>query len=121
MQVAEERGPAGIRPQVGALLQYETLGLFDSQFLDHELEARARTILPLTQAGKDSADGLGDGEQLLLGEKLVEQLRGLRHGAQPAPDHELEPSLDLAAHLPRARDGAHVVEVREPTGVLFAP
>ena len=119
VQVGQERRPARIGAQLGALFQHQPLGLLDAQLLDHELEAArfARFVL-LAQAREHAADRLRDRQQLLLGQELVEQ------PAPPAARRpgrrrlELEAAHGLAVHLARARDGADVVEVGQAARVL---
>ena len=74
----------------------------------------------LAQAGEHAADGLRQRQQLLLGHELVEQLRLMRHRAEPAADVELEAALRLAVLIAGDRDAADVVEVGQAAGVVAA-
>ena len=92
--------------------------LLDAQLLDHELEAGARAVRLLAEAREHAAHRLRDRQQLFLGQELVEQLRVLRHRAEPAADVPARSRARLAVDLARARDGAEVVEVRQAARVV---
>ena len=77
-----------------ALLQHEPLELVDAELLDQELDAGARRGSPSRRGARTRGTiGLRQRQQLLLGQELVEQLRGVRHRAEPAADVELEAAL----------------------------
>src|SRR5262249_7125212 len=106
--------------QLGALLEHEALRLLDAELLHDELEAGARAVGALAQLREHAAAGLRDGEELLLGQELVEDESVLRHGADPPAHGPLEAARRLAVDDARARDGAEVVEVRDAAGVVLA-
>ncbi len=120
VQIGQERRPAGIAAQLGPLFEHQPLRLFEAELLHHELEPGPRPVRPLAEAREHAPHRLGDGQQLLFRKEGVEQLRRLRHGPEAPADHQLEPALRLAVFDARAGDGAHVVKVGEPAGVVLA-
>ena len=120
MELAEERGPARDRAQLLALLEHQAPELLDAELLHQELDARARAVLLLAEPREHAAHRLRQRQELLFGHELVEQLRRVRHRAEPAADVELEAAFGLPSTCTRSRDRAEVVEVGEPAGIVLA-
>ena len=77
-------------------------------------------MLLLAQTREDPGNRLGQREDLLHRQKLVEELRLVGHGPEPAPDIELEALLCLAVGAPLASDEADVVHAGQAAVVLGA-
>src|SRR5262249_45697889 len=95
VEIVEERRPARIRPALCPFFADEPLEFVDAELLHQELDARARTILFLTESTEYARDGLRHRKELGLREELVDELRGVRHRAEPPADVELEPADGL--------------------------
>ena len=119
-EAVEVGGPAVIVRQDGPLLLDETSEFVDANPGDEELQAGTGTIRLLSEAGENTADRLADGEQLLLTDKLVEQLCLVRNGAEAATYIEFEAPPGLAIDGARDTDGTDVVHVDEPAGFVAA-
>ena len=116
IQIRQIAGPSRIVRQNLSLFEHQPAELFDAQLGDQELDARLRAILLLTEPRKDAGNGLSDRQQFFFRKKRIEELRIVRHRAEPAADIEFEAAFLLAVFDARDGDGAHVVHVDQAAG-----
>ncbi len=103
-----------------ALLVDEPAELVDAELGDEELDAGAIAVRLLSQAPEDPGDRLDGGQELFDRVVLVEQLRLVRRGAQPAADVEIEGALLDPVDRGGAGDGAEVVHHHQAAGLAGA-
>ncbi len=80
-------------------------------FADQKLDARRGAIFFLAEAGEDAADGLRQRQEFFFGNKRLEELGLLRHGAEAAADVDFESAFLFPFSMRVDGDAAHVVHV----------
>ena len=116
----EELRPARIRRQLLPLFQHQAAKFIDAQMRDQELDARPGAVALFAQPGEYTRDRLHRRQQLFFRQKLIEELRLVRHRAQTAADVERKAALHFAVDDSCLSDGAHVVHGHQAARILLA-
>src|SRR5690606_30716565 len=119
-RLAEHRVAQGVIRKSLALFEDEAAKLLEAELLEEELHARSRAVLLLAEAREDACDGLRERKHLVDWHEVREELRLLRHRAEPASDEDLEAAFLSPIHVAHRGDRADVVDRGERAGLLLA-
>src|SRR6185503_18618367 len=107
-----ELGPLRIRLEHRALRFDQTLELVQPQLSDEKLDARLVPVALLAVSRVDARDRLRDRQHLRRRQEIVQLLRDVRHGSEPAADDHAKAAHLASIDRTHGRDEAEVVHHR---------
>jgi hypothetical protein len=101
--------PSRIGLHLRELLVHKAAELIDPEMGDEELDARLVPIPLFSESRVHACDRLRNGEHLLFGHILIEDLGHMRNGAKSTADDDTESALLLPILLAHLGDKAQIV------------